>query len=165
MEGLDDLDFRMVQSPVDDFATNFKCNAHEIQELDIEFVKSYEIVEDSDTKPLWKHLSEESLLVKMDPNVVLSYRKTLSSERFEHQEWKQLEEIKQLHETGELVKLLEGFPVMNDGFTCESCGEARFVPCPGCNGSQKLFEEEEGKSIRCPHCNENGLVRCPNCCP
>ncbi|MCD7452678.1 hypothetical protein HAX54_017738 [Datura stramonium] len=263
MEGLDDLDFRMVRSLVEESPRNFKCNT---QELDKELVKSYEIVEPPDTKPLWKHLSEESLLAKMDPNVALSYRKALSSKRFGHQDLKivrfvessddsssslssllpnsdiylkgtedrivlyftslrgirktyedccsvrmifkglrvcvderdismdssyrkelqdvlegkalslprvfirgkyvgGLEEIKQLHETGELAKLLEGFPVMNDGFTCESCGEARFVPCPGCNGSRRLFEEEEGKSMRCPHCNENGLIRCPGCCP
>ncbi|XP_059309899.1 uncharacterized protein At5g39865-like [Lycium ferocissimum] len=262
MEGLDDLDFHMVQSPVEESPRKSKCKVHDNQELDTEFVKSYEIVEHSDMKPLWKHLSE----AKMDPNVALSYRKALSTKQFEHQvsetvmsvessndsssslssllpnsdiylsgiedrivlyftslrgirktyedccsvrmifkgcrvgvderdismdssykkelqdvlEGKAMslprvfirgkdiggvEEIKQLHETGELVKLLEGFPVMDDGFTCESCGEARFIPCLGCNGSRKLFEEEEGKSLRCPHCNENGLIRCPGCCP
>ncbi|KAJ6380833.1 hypothetical protein OIU77_029683 [Salix suchowensis] len=31
------------------------------------------------SKPLWKHLSEESLLSKMDPNVVSSYMRALSS--------------------------------------------------------------------------------------
>ncbi|XP_060184896.1 uncharacterized protein At5g39865-like [Lycium barbarum] len=262
MEGLDDLDFHMVQSPVEESPRKSKCKIHDIQELDTEFVKSYEIVEHSDMKPLWKHLSE----AKMDPNVALSYGKAWSTKQFEHQESETVmsvessndsssslsslfpdsgiylngtedrivlyftslrgirktyedccsvrvifkgcrvgvderdismdssykkelrdvlegkamslprvfirgkyiggvEEIKQLHETGELVKLLEGFPVMDDGFTCESCGEARFVPCLGCNGSRKLFEEEEGKSLRCPHCNENGLIRCPGCCP
>ncbi|XP_009615837.1 uncharacterized protein At3g28850-like [Nicotiana tomentosiformis] len=245
MEGLDDLDFRMVQSHVEESSSprKFKgsSNTH-------------------DMKPLWKHLSEESLLAKMDPNVASSYRKALSSKQFEHQESKMvrsvdrplssfllnsdfylkgtedrivlyytslrgirkthedccsmrmifkeyrvciderdismdssyrkelqdvlegktmslprvfvrgkyiggIEEIKQLHETGELAKLLEGFSVRNDGFTCESCGEERFVPCPGCNGSRKLFEKEEGKSRRCPRCNENGLIRCPGCYP
>lgn len=38
----------------------------------------YEFVEYSDTKPLWKHLSEESLLSKMDSNLVSSYNKALS---------------------------------------------------------------------------------------
>ncbi|KAK6941738.1 hypothetical protein RJ641_027115 [Dillenia turbinata] len=37
------------------------------------------IVEDSVTKPLWQHLSEESFLAKLDPNVVSSYRQALSS--------------------------------------------------------------------------------------
>lgn len=221
MEDLDDLDFHMVQSP--------------------------EIVEHPSVKPLWKHLSEESLLAKMDPNVALSYRKALYSKRYAHQDLKivsshdssstedrivlyftslrvikktyedccsarmifkglrvcvderdismdssyrkelqdvlggktlslpqvfirgkyigGLEKIKQLHDTEELAQLLEGFRVMNDEFTCESCREVRFVPCPSCNGSQKLVEEEEGKSIRCPRCNENGLIRCPGCSP
>ncbi|KAM3280678.1 hypothetical protein P3S67_027698 [Capsicum chacoense] len=260
MEGLDDLHFRMVRSPVDD------DHNHDIQELDAELVKSYEIVEHPGTKPLWKHLSEESLLAKMDPNVALSYREASSSKRYGHQNLKMVRfvessddsstslstlllnsdiylkgtedrivlyftslrgirktyedccsvrmifkglrvcvderdismdssyrkelqdvlegkalslprvfirgkyigsvgEIKQLHETGELAKLLEGFEVMNDGFTCECCGETRFVPCPSCNGSRKMFEEEGGESRRCPHCNENGLIRCPGCCP
>ncbi|XP_016479848.2 uncharacterized protein At3g28850-like [Nicotiana tabacum] len=245
MEGLDDLDFRMVQSHVEESPSprKFKCNSNA-----------------HDVKPLWKHLSEESLLAKMDPNVASSYRKALSSKQFEHQESKMVrsvdrplssfllnsdfylkgtedrivlyytslrgirktyedccsvrmifkgyrvcvderdismdssyrkelrdvlegkavslprvfirgkyiggvDEIKRLHETGELAKLSEGFPVKDDGFTCESCGEARFVLCPGCNGSRKLYELEEGKSRKCPRCNENGLIRCPSCCP
>ncbi|KAF7819114.1 glutaredoxin family protein [Senna tora] len=71
------------------------------------------------------------------------------------------EEIKQLNESGELAKLLKGFPIKDPGFVCEGCGDARFVPCPNCNGSRKVFEEEEGELRRCPHCNENGLIRCP----
>ncbi|KAG9443682.1 hypothetical protein H6P81_015022 [Aristolochia fimbriata] len=74
------------------------------------------------------------------------------------------EEMKQLHETGELAKLLQGFPVRRPGFACESCADVRFVPCPNCNGSRKIFIEEEGQLRRCPECNENGLVRCPYCC-
>ncbi|KAK6124862.1 hypothetical protein DH2020_041396 [Rehmannia glutinosa] len=75
------------------------------------------------------------------------------------------EEIKQLNEVGELAKLLEGFPLIDLGFVCESCGDARFVPCPNCNGSRKIYEEEEGKLRRCSDCNENGLIRCSGCCP
>lgn len=75
------------------------------------------------------------------------------------------EEIKQLHEAGELAELVEGFAVKHSGFVCGSCGDARFVPCPNCNGSRKVFEEEEGKLRRCPSCNENGLIRCTSCCP
>ncbi|KAJ7972142.1 Glutaredoxin family protein [Quillaja saponaria] len=74
------------------------------------------------------------------------------------------EEIKQLNEVGELGKLLEDFPIQNPGFVCESCGDVRFVPCPNCNGSRKVFEEEKGVLRRCPDCNENGLIRCPGCC-
>lgn len=76
-----------------------------------------------------------------------------------------VEEIKQLNENGELVKLLQGFPLIDLGFVCEGCGDARFVPCPRCNGSRKVYQEDELElSIRCPDCNENGLLRCSNCC-
>lgn len=75
-----------------------------------------------------------------------------------------VDEIKQLHEDGELYKLLSGFPATDSGFACESCGDARFLPCPNCNGSRKVFLEEEGQMRRCPDCNENGLIRCPACC-
>lgn len=309
MEGLDDFDFHMVQSKVES-PRKVKSKSLDIQsELDTnELEKTYEFVEHSDSKPLWKHLSEEQLLAKMDPNVASSYRQALSSKRFVYKESedcpkpetvssiesessnasllssllpgndchlkgtedkvqskivtsiekessnasslssllpgnnfhfkdteekivlyftslrgirktyeecctvrmifrgfrvcvderdvsmdssyrKELqsvlegravslpqvfiggkyvggaEEIKQLHEAGELAKLVEGFSVKHSGFVCESCGDARFVPCPNCNGSRKVFEEEEGKLRRCPSCNENGLIRCPGCCP
>ncbi|XP_061367587.1 uncharacterized protein At3g28850-like isoform X2 [Gastrolobium bilobum] len=74
------------------------------------------------------------------------------------------EEMKKLNESGELAKLLKGFPTQEPGFVCDYCGDARFVPCSNCNGSKKVFEEEEGELRRCPDCNENGLIRCPGCC-
>ncbi|GAB2210103.1 hypothetical protein Droror1_Dr00015357 [Drosera rotundifolia] len=73
------------------------------------------------------------------------------------------EEIKQMHEYGELAKLVVGFPVQDYGLVCEGCGDARFVPCPSCNGSRKVFVEEEDRLRRCADCNENGLIRCPAC--
>ncbi|XP_057547659.1 uncharacterized protein At5g39865 [Amaranthus tricolor] len=72
--------------------------------------------------------------------------------------------VKEMHESGELERLLDGFPIQDCGFACEMCGDARFVPCSNCNGSRKIFLEEEGQTRRCPDCNENGLVRCPGCC-
>lgn len=72
--------------------------------------------------------------------------------------------IKQLHEVGELAKMLKGFPVWDFGHVCESCGDVRFVPCGTCNGSRKVFDEDEEQLKRCLDCNENGLIRCPNCC-
>lgn len=74
------------------------------------------------------------------------------------------EEMKHLNESGELARLLEGFPTQDPGFVCDNCGDARFVPCPNCNGSRKVFENGEGGLRRCPDCNENGLIRCPGCC-
>lgn len=74
-----------------------------------------------------------------------------------------VDEIKQLHENGELERLLDGFPIQDCGFVCKRCGDARFILCSNCHGSQKVFLEEEGRTKKCPDCNENGLVRCPGC--
>ncbi|XP_058768478.1 uncharacterized protein LOC131642224 [Vicia villosa] len=74
------------------------------------------------------------------------------------------EVMKQLCEVGELGKILEGFPKTKAGFVCESCGDIRFMPCGNCSGSRKVFDEDEEVLKRCLECNENGLVRCPNCC-
>ena len=72
--------------------------------------------------------------------------------------------VKQLYETGELAKILEGFPVRAPGYACDSCGDVRFIPCMDCSGSRKVFDEDEGLLKRCLECNENGLIRCPDCC-
>ncbi|KAK9068845.1 hypothetical protein SSX86_012961 [Deinandra increscens subsp. villosa] len=74
--------------------------------------------------------------------------------------------IKQLHETGQLAKALKGVAVRSTGpwKVCDGCGDVRFVPCANCNGSKKVFEEDEDELKRCPNCNENGLIRCPACC-
>ncbi|XVF00273.1 hypothetical protein REPUB_Repub03eG0270900 [Reevesia pubescens] len=72
--------------------------------------------------------------------------------------------IKSMFEVGELAKILDGFPKIQPGFVCDACGDARFVPCGNCSGSRKLFDEDEGLLKRCLECNENGLIRCPDCC-
>ncbi|KAK2400520.1 glutaredoxin family protein [Trifolium repens] len=230
-----------------------------------------ETLMENNKKPLWQHLSEEALLAKLDPNVVLSYRRALLSRKqgtidnilanraassieesssnsnsnsplgccsysnnlhsgedkivlyftslrgirktyedccsvrmilkgfrvavdekdisMDSSYRKELQnalgdkvvvtlpqvfirgkhvgnadEIKLLNESGELENLLKDFPVKDSWLVCESCGDARFVPCSNCNGSRKVFEEEEEELIRCIHCNENGLKRCPGCC-
>ncbi|PSR87662.1 Thioredoxin-like fold protein [Actinidia chinensis var. chinensis] len=92
------------------------------------------------------------------------------------------EEIRKLHEEGQLEGLLEGCEVANNGSgsgsggggeVCEACGDIRFVPCETCSGSCKIYYEKEcdeecDKSDygfqRCPDCNENGIIRCPICC-
>ncbi|KAF5733631.1 hypothetical protein HS088_TW16G00071 [Tripterygium wilfordii] len=74
------------------------------------------------------------------------------------------DEIKQMFETGELAKILEGLPVRKPGLVCEACGDVRFVPCGNCSGSRKVCDEDEGVLKRCLECNENGLSRCPYCC-
>lgn len=72
--------------------------------------------------------------------------------------------IRYMFEVGELAKVLEGLPRTKGGFVCESCGDVRFAPCGNCSGSRKVFDEDEGMLKRCLECNENGLIRCPNCC-
>ncbi|XP_022148370.1 uncharacterized protein At5g39865 [Momordica charantia] len=71
------------------------------------------------------------------------------------------EEIRQLHETGELKKLIEGLPKAESG-VCEACVGYRFLLCDECNGSHKLFTEKTGFKT-CTACNENGLIRCHSC--
>ncbi|KAM0953185.1 putative glutaredoxin, Thioredoxin-like superfamily [Dioscorea sansibarensis] len=70
------------------------------------------------------------------------------------------DEIRQLHEAGELRRLVEGAPPA--GATCDRCGGASFVLCWACSGSHKRYLEKGGFRS-CAACNENGLVRCPDC--
>ncbi|KAJ7982319.1 Glutaredoxin family protein [Quillaja saponaria] len=71
--------------------------------------------------------------------------------------------IKYVFEVGELAKTLEGLPKRKPGFVCQCCGDVRFIPCMNCSGSRKIFDEYEGMLKRCMECNENGLIRCPDC--
>lgn len=71
------------------------------------------------------------------------------------------EEIRQLHEAGELKKYVEGL-IPADFSTCEVCGGHRFILCDECNGSHKYYSEKGGFRT-CTACNENGLIRCPSC--
>ncbi|CAL0321749.1 unnamed protein product [Lupinus luteus] len=89
-----------------------------------------------------------------------------------------VEEIQKLNEDGRLEKLLDCCEKIDDNdAVCEACGDIRFVPCETCNGSCKIYcedndEEEEAEDCEagqygfwhCPDCNENGLIRCPICC-
>ncbi|KAK4785269.1 hypothetical protein SAY86_001958 [Trapa natans] len=72
--------------------------------------------------------------------------------------------IRQLYDTGELAKILSGYPKVAPGSMCNFCGDARFMPCTNCSGSRKVFDENEEKLNRCLECNENGLIQCPHCC-
>ncbi|XP_066372831.1 uncharacterized protein At3g28850-like [Miscanthus floridulus] len=90
------------------------------------------------------------------------------------------EEVRRLHEAGELASALGACdaapPCATKGGAgaqdacCAGCGGVRFVPCGGCSGSCKVFVEDEdggsgggGAFRRCPECNENGLVKCAVC--
>ncbi|GAB4824299.1 hypothetical protein Ancab_007185 [Ancistrocladus abbreviatus] len=71
------------------------------------------------------------------------------------------EELKHLHEIGELKKLVEGMPAAEPG-VCETCGSYRFILCNECSGSHKIYSEKIGFRS-CTSCNVNGLIRCPTC--
>lgn len=71
------------------------------------------------------------------------------------------EEVKQLHETGELKKIVEGLPAVVSG-ECDVCGGYRFILCDECRGSHKCYNEKSGFRS-CTLCNENGLIRCTSC--
>ncbi|KAL8027058.1 hypothetical protein ABFS82_14G068100 [Erythranthe guttata] len=72
-----------------------------------------------------------------------------------------VEEVRRLHESGELKKHVEGLPASEPG-TCGACGGYRFILCDECSGSHKYYSEKGGFRS-CTLCNENGLVRCPSC--
>ncbi|KAJ6716369.1 hypothetical protein OIU74_008991 [Salix koriyanagi] len=71
------------------------------------------------------------------------------------------EEIRQLNESGELKKFIEGLPAVDSG-VCDVCGGYRFILCGQCSGSHKLYIVKAGFKS-CTACNENGLIRCPSC--
>ncbi|XP_054789070.1 uncharacterized protein At5g39865-like [Prosopis cineraria] len=71
------------------------------------------------------------------------------------------EDVKQLHESGELRRLIEQLP-RSDPNACDLCGGMRFVVCDDCNGSHKVYMEKSGFRS-CTSCNVNGLIRCPSC--
>ncbi|XP_073009885.1 uncharacterized protein At5g39865-like [Typha latifolia] len=73
------------------------------------------------------------------------------------------DEIRQLHESGELRRLVEGAPAASAA-ACGRCYGARFVLCQSCSGSHKRYSEKGGFRS-CNSCNENGLLRCPDCFP
>lgn len=82
------------------------------------------------------------------------------------------EETLRMVEEGWFSELIEGIPKRKMKGICEGCGDVRFLPCFRCNGSCKMVmnvkedtEQQQGKSVvvRCPECNENGLVLCPIC--
>lgn len=72
------------------------------------------------------------------------------------------EEVLKLEEEGKLELLLEGLP--KAAVLCEGCAGVRFVLCRDCNGSCKVLDEEQEKTVKCGVCNENGLIHCPMCC-
>ncbi|XLR48722.1 hypothetical protein HN51_032973 [Arachis hypogaea] len=81
------------------------------------------------------------------------------------------DEVLALHELGCLRNLLEGAPTIttdHDHCPCLGCNNFRFSICSLCSGSRKLrtihaHDDHDFFFVRCPECNENGLVKCTIC--
>ncbi|XP_066316025.1 uncharacterized protein At5g39865-like [Miscanthus floridulus] len=75
------------------------------------------------------------------------------------------DEVRRLHEAGDLRRVVAG-AVAASLAACGRCGGERYVLCGSCNGSHKRYSVKGGGGFRtCAGCNENGLVRCPDCSP
>ncbi|KAH7442822.1 hypothetical protein KP509_02G003800 [Ceratopteris richardii] len=72
------------------------------------------------------------------------------------------DEVKQLHEEGILVRLMDGLDMGLIHRVCNGCGDARFIPCFSCSGSRKVLDVNYTVT-QCLDCNENGLMMCPMC--
>eukprot|EP00240_Pyramimonas_obovata_P006890 CAMPEP_0118923768 /NCGR_PEP_ID=MMETSP1169-20130426/2171_1 /TAXON_ID=36882 /ORGANISM="Pyramimonas obovata, Strain CCMP722" /LENGTH=177 /DNA_ID=CAMNT_0006864805 /DNA_START=408 /DNA_END=941 /DNA_ORIENTATION=- len=76
-------------------------------------------------------------------------------------------DITELNEVGALKQILEQEGHLHrksPNTVCRTCGDRRFVVCTTCDGSRRVHLTMDGKDeLRCPDCNENGLVRCPVC--
>ncbi|ELU13610.1 hypothetical protein CAPTEDRAFT_204051 [Capitella teleta] len=79
------------------------------------------------------------------------------------------DEMERLNETGQLRILLQHYKRVTQLTSCSTCGGYRFIPCTSCHGSKKSLHRnhftEEFSALRCIVCDENGLIRCSECCP
>ncbi|KAI6676161.1 hypothetical protein NL676_036957 [Syzygium grande] len=73
------------------------------------------------------------------------------------------EEVRKLHESGELRSLVAGraSPAAGPG-ACGPCGGLRYTVCERCSGSCKIYSDKH-RFKSCKACNVNGLIRCPSC--
>ncbi|KAK9742318.1 hypothetical protein RND81_03G163800 [Saponaria officinalis] len=78
-----------------------------------------------------------------------------------------VDEIKRMHESGELKRVLQAVPAVKGGGYggggCCVCGGCRYVVCEYCDGSHKVFVDKIDGFRSCVVCNVNGLVKCPSC--
>ncbi|KAH9604640.1 hypothetical protein KSS87_018374 [Heliosperma pusillum] len=80
-----------------------------------------------------------------------------------------VDEVRRMHESGELVRLLQGVPTEAvekggvNGGGCTVCGGGRYVVCEYCDGSHKVYVCKNDGFRSCLVCNVNGLVKCPSC--
>ncbi|KAL1566082.1 hypothetical protein AAHA92_01728 [Salvia divinorum] len=71
------------------------------------------------------------------------------------------DEVVGLHDNGMLRAMLQGIPLAPSARPCGACGGMTFLLCTTCNGSRRVLAN--GARVRCPDCNENGLVKCTLC--
>ncbi|XP_071847845.1 glutaredoxin domain-containing cysteine-rich protein CG12206-like [Apostichopus japonicus] len=78
-----------------------------------------------------------------------------------------VERLEKLNETGELRRILERFEKYTPTSNCDVCGGFRFVPCKSCSGSKKSLNRndftDQFHALKCTKCDENGLMKCPDC--
>ncbi|CAL5012050.1 unnamed protein product [Urochloa decumbens] len=78
------------------------------------------------------------------------------------------EEVRRLHEDGDLEAALGACCDGAQDDACDACVGVRFLICGACSGSRNVLVEDDDNGHgafrrRCSECNENGLVRCPVC--
>ncbi|KAK3139044.1 hypothetical protein QOZ80_5AG0376960 [Eleusine coracana subsp. coracana] len=73
------------------------------------------------------------------------------------------DEVRLLHESGELHRRVLAGAAPAPPAACASCGGSRFAPCGECGGSHRRFSDKTGGFRVYAACNENGLVRCAAC--
>ncbi|KAL5230313.1 hypothetical protein ABZP36_029089 [Zizania latifolia] len=72
------------------------------------------------------------------------------------------EEVRRLHESGELRRIVAG--ATPAPASCGHCA-SEYVLCGNCDGSHKRYSHKGGGGFRaCAICKENGFVRCSGCC-
>lgn len=109
-----------------------------------------------DERDIWMHSKFKEELTNLMEGEAVSVPKLFIKGRYIGG----AEDVKRLHEEGVLQTLLEGLPAEGNSM-CDVCGGVRFVPCTTCSGSCKTILIHE--VLRCPDCNENGLILCPSC--
>lgn len=79
-----------------------------------------------------------------------------------------LSEMNELNETQLLLQQLADFKLDHAGLgqadrACEACGGQRFVVCAVCHGSRRGQTAVFGRTLKCSHCNAQGLQPCKHC--
>lgn len=71
------------------------------------------------------------------------------------------DQIESFSDQGLLKKLFNDLEKIKLKIFCEKCAGYRFILCTLCNGGKK--KHNNFTSLKCTHCNEDGLIRCDFC--